>query len=186
MYHPAQHGLPDLLTHLVGVYRTTLEAQNRTLSQQRGPRGEPPRQINVEEELDRLKHFLSFSRSYLSHNRPSTLTHTDRNYAVQLTNGTQVLISPPVAEPARSGQLQPSTSVPVTGVGSHVSPDEARQMGLYVGDGAVAVSGVQPAPYELPQAAPQPAPQVVRVPPQANPQPAPGPYGADYTLPQPE
>lgn len=175
MFTSQAHGLADLLSHLVGQYRLVLEDQNRRLQEAHGPRGEPAKQVDVAAEIDKLKHFVSYAHSYLAHNRPCQISHADRNYIVQLTNGTHVLISPQPLEQQQPGSLQAAGAVPVTGMGTHMTPEHARQLGMYVGDGAVAVSGTQRAPYETPE--------VIRVPASQQPSPTPGAHQADYTLP---
>ena len=83
------------------------------------------------EETDSVASFVSFADKYLSANRPSRIGMQDEaNCRLTLTNGREVLVSPPLLNPVTdfspympvmgsspgiSRDLPPSNAVPVTG-----------------------------------------------------------------------
>ena len=73
-----------------------------------------------------IKDFLEFSKDYLTKHPPAALaTNTGHsNYSVQLYDSAEVTIAPP-AERANTGDMQPSDSLPITGV-SRLTEDQAK------------------------------------------------------------
>jgi len=62
--------------------------------------------------------FLEYARDYLTKNRPSTISHTESNYLLNLTNGKTASVCPIVNE--TKGTMQASTAVPVSGVAAEI------------------------------------------------------------------
>ena len=88
--------LPDLLSHLEGVYRQ-----------------ETNQPIGLQTDADR---FLTWAKSYLTEHRPAEVFAVDDNYGVMLTNGFRIKLSPDsVYESRATGDMaNPDTSISIT------------------------------------------------------------------------
>lgn len=62
-------------------------------------------------QLPDMRPFLEWARSYMDNNRPSMMKYHGPDLVIQLTNGDEVMLAPPF----KTGSMQPSMPVPVTG-----------------------------------------------------------------------
>ncbi len=88
--------LPDLLSHLEGVYR---QVNNQP--------------IGLQTDADR---FIQWAKSYLTEHRPSEVFPVDDNYGVMLTNGFRIKLCPDSHFESRpTGDMaNPDTSISIT------------------------------------------------------------------------